>query len=133
MITLGYAGLFGLMMAILSIRVPMRRAVTNISWGDGGDENLSTRIRVFGNFTEYVPAILLLCFMIETNGGVGLFLHIALIALIGFRVLHAFILKAGECNTFEKTGRGIAAMGNWLVLVACSVYALWLVSGAGAS
>ena len=56
-----YAAIFAVMLVVLSVRVA-RCAPVRIAIGDGGNIILRRRIRVQGNFTEYVPlALLLLC------------------------------------------------------------------------
>lgn len=121
-ITIVYAGFLGLLMAVLSIRVPMRRAAINAPWGDADDPVLSTRIRIFGNFVEYVPAILLLMALVETTGASDIFLHLCGTGLIAARIIHAFSLRHGDCPLHLKIGRAIGAMGTWLILICLSLY-----------
>ena len=117
-VTLLYAGLFGALMAILSIRVPIRRGVLDVPYGDGGDEELSTRIRAFGNFTEYVPMMLVLLGLLELSGTSPVLLHGFGATLLGARVLHAVSYRGADTLTMaQKVGRGLAAMVTWLVLV----------------
>lgn len=123
-VTLFYAALLGLMMAILSIRVPIKRAALDAPWGDAGDEVLATRIRAFGNFIEYVPFIVILMALLEYSGFDANWLHGAGITLTVSRIFHAVSLKAGECGTFRKIGRAIGAMGTWLTLLALSASTL---------
>lgn len=127
-ITLLYASILGLFMAVLSIRVPMRRAAIDTPWGDGGDVSLATRIRVFGNFTEYVPMLLLLFFLLETSGSASsTALHGLGVALIASRLVHAFALIAKDELTLpRKIGRGLGAMSTWLILMATAGYALFI-------
>lgn len=120
-ISLFYAGILALIMAVLSIRVPMRRAALDQPWGTGNDLILETRVRVFGNFIEYVPMILLLIWMLEVRGESAVFLHSAGTALVVTRLIHALVLTAGPMSNLHKIGRAIGAMGTWLVLVACGV------------
>ena len=124
-ITLLYGGLLGVLMALLSIRVPIRRATIDAPWGDGGDIQLSTQIRVFGNFIEYVPAILLLMALLEFQGVNTGYLHLAGIALLLSRIVHAISLTADESPMWRKVGRGIGAMTTWLNLLALSVAAIY--------
>ena len=120
-----YASLLALLMAVLSIRVPIRRGILNVPWGDGGDEKLATRIRVFGNFTEYVPMILLLMALLECRETATSSLHYLGMALIFSRLLHAFSLKrADKLTRARQFGRGAAAMTTWLVLVIAAILLL---------
>lgn len=117
-VTPWYAVALGFLMAILSIRVPMRRGALDVPFGDGGDEPLATRIRAFGNFTEYVPMILLLLAISELKGAPTWSLHACGIGAVAFRVLHAVAYRArAQLSLSEKVGRGVAAMGTWLVLL----------------
>ena len=126
-ITLLYAGVLGLMMAALSIQVPIRRGLKDIPWGDGGDPQLATSIRVFGNFIEYVPAALVLFFLLETSGAERWVLHALGVTLVVARVVHAGSLKSGtELSSARKAGRGLGAMATWAVILVSAGYALSL-------
>lgn len=117
-----YAGVLGLLMAILSIRVPMRRGALDTPYGDGGDEALATRIRAFGNFTEYVPMLVVLMAILESLGAPTAHLHALGMGLVGARLLHALAYRGrSELTTPEKIGRAISAMGTWLILVGASI------------
>lgn len=116
-----YAALAGIFMALLSIRVPVRRAALNAPWGDGGDPELATRIRVFGNFIEYVPMTLLLLVLLELQGAAPAWLHGPGVVLLIARGVHAVSLRHGQNPGLpRKIGRGIGAMGSWLVLMVVS-------------
>ncbi|MEM6790877.1 MAG: MAPEG family protein [Myxococcota bacterium] len=130
-ITLFYAGLLGVFMSALSIRVPMRRGALGVTWGDGNDDELATRIRAFGNFIEYVPAILVVMMVLEGAGASPAFLHGLGIALVAARGLHAYWLRrqSEELSLPAKIGRASGAMLTWLVLLTGSGYALALATG----
>ncbi len=96
----------------------------NIPWGDGGDHILATRIRVFGNFVEYVPVVLVLMALLEASGATSWSLHALGAGLVSARLIHAVSLSEGDCPLWRKVGRGIGAMGTWLVLLAASLYAV---------
>ncbi|MEN0065720.1 MAG: MAPEG family protein [Myxococcota bacterium] len=122
-ITLMYAGVLGLLMAGLSIRVPLRRGQLDVPFGDGGDERLATRIRAFGNFTEYVPMVLVLMALAELSGGSNAVLHASGAGLVVSRVVHAVAYRGRSELTFpEKVGRGFGALSTWTVLAGLSAY-----------
>lgn len=126
-ITLTYAAILGLGMAVLSIRVPMRRGQLDVPFGDGGDEALATRIRAFGNFAEYVPMILLLMALAEGSGASATVLHASGAGLVLSRLVHALAYRGRSVLTFpEKVGRGIGAFSTWCVLAGLSAYLLTL-------
>ena len=122
-ITLFYAAALGILMAVLSIRIPILRGMHNLPWGDGGIVALATSIRVFGNFIEYVPMFLLLLFLLEISDASPMVLHGLGIVLSVARVVHAVSLKAGnELSTMRKMGRAIGAMLTWLVILVAAGY-----------
>jgi uncharacterized membrane protein YecN with MAPEG domain len=125
-VTLLYAGLLGLLMAVLSVRIPLRRVQQSIAWGHGDDAVLSTRIRIFGNFTEYVPMLLLLMGYLELSGAAKIFLHIIGTALVLVRLLHVFSLKKINATQWQKTGRFISTCLTLTLLVTLSSYAIFL-------
>ena len=126
-ITLLYAGILGAFMALLSIRVPLRRGALDMPVGDGGDEDLATRIRAFGNFTEYVPMVLVLMLLLEASGAASGALHGLGGTLVAARVVHAFWLRMRMSLSLpEKLGRAAGAMLTWMVVVVSSGYALAL-------
>ncbi|SDO43375.1 hypothetical protein SAMN05216196_105291 [Lutimaribacter pacificus] len=88
-----YAGLLGLVFAVLSAEVIRARARANVSVGDGGDPGLMLAMRVQGNFVEYVPFALLLIAMAEIQGAPGWALHGLGAVLLLSRVMHALGLR----------------------------------------
>ena len=61
-------GLSAFFLLALSLWVVLGRAKLRVSHGDGGHDVLNRRIRAQGNFTEYVPMILLLAALLEGSG-----------------------------------------------------------------
>ena len=55
-----YAAIFAVMLVVLSLHVAKTRGDVRVAIGDGGNIVLRRRIRVQGNFTEYVPMALIL-------------------------------------------------------------------------
>ena len=128
-VTALYAGMLAILMAVLSIRVPMRRAQIDQPWSSGTDTILDGRIRKFGNFSEYVPIMLFLMWLVEDIGGNSVTIHIAGVSLIAVRIIHAVFLKPGILTTIDKIGRGIGSMGTWLILVFLAISLLKLTFG----
>lgn len=129
-VTLLYAGVLGLLMAVLSIRVPMRRGALDVPYGDGEDTSLRTRIRAFGNFIEYVPMVLVLMALLELEQIGATWLHGLGATLVGARLLHALTYR-GKCqlDANEKIGRAVSAMSTWMVLVAAAGLCVWVAAG----
>ena len=67
-ITLLVASLHVLFYLLLSMRVMLHRKAHRIGVGTGGDEVMTRRVRVHGNFAEYVPLALLMLALLELAG-----------------------------------------------------------------
>ena len=104
-----FAGLFGLIYTAFTVWVMLSRTQTNVMEGSGGNAVLEKRVRVHGNFVEYVPLGLFLTGLLEGGGGGhGLVLTLLGLLLIG-RVLHPFGLFAtpGTPAMFACRGGGM--------------------------
>jgi len=124
-VTALYASLLALLFIVLSARVIGQRRGAKVSLGDGGNANLLRRMRVHGNFAEYVPLSLVLLALAESLAAPAWLLHVAGLALLGGRLSHAFgVSQATERFVFRVGGMtatlsvigGLAA--TCLVLVA---------------
>ncbi|MGH8460720.1 MAG: MAPEG family protein [Stenotrophobium sp.] len=96
-----YAGLLALWFLVLSYRVVLMRG-HGISLGDGGDATLLRRIRGHGNFSEYVPLILLMMGMLELSHYSIYILHALGITLLVARLLHGISLSFTEKWKFGR-------------------------------
>ena len=117
-----YAGLLGFMFLVLSWRVIQFRQ-RGISLGDGGDPIMLRRIRAHGNFSEYVPLLLLMMAFLELGHTSVYVLHALGIALLLSRLLHAYALSFTERFRF---GRVWGAALTFAVLGVGSVLCLLL-------
>ncbi len=75
-ITAFYALILATIMVILAFRVSLMRAKTGITLGDGNNPKMLERIRIHGNFTEFVPTALVLLALVEMNGAPSIWLHL---------------------------------------------------------
>ena len=89
-----YAGLLTLLYVALSFRVIGRRRAQKISLGDGADADMQRRIRVHGNFAEYVPLTLILMVLIELQDKPDLIVHVIGLLIITGRLLHIIGVSA---------------------------------------
>ena len=104
-ITAFYAGLLAIFFVLLSIHVIRRRLANMVSLGDGGDVELSRRIRVHGNFAEYVPLGLILIGLSESLGTTPMLVHGLGLALLVGRMSHAWGLSpANGLQAFRTVG-----------------------------
>ena len=117
-----YAAIFAVMLVVLSIRVASMRGDVRIAIGDGGNIVLQRRIRVQGNFTEYVPMALLLFMFVELQGWPHWLVHGLCLVLLAARLLHAYgIAQEPEDIRFRATGMATTA----LLLVIAAVLLLY--------
>lgn len=117
-----YAGLLGLILLWLSIRIVTAvRAKAEISYGDGGNPEYTVILRGQGNFVEYVPLILILMAVNELGGTGAAWLHGMGVTLVIARLLHPF----GLTNTpGVNPMRFIGTIGTWIVLATASILAV---------
>jgi uncharacterized membrane protein YecN with MAPEG domain len=84
-----YAALLALLCMVLSVRVMRERGRARVAIGTGGNIALERRIRVHGNFAEYVPLALLLLAFMELRGSAAWYLHLLCLGLLIGRLAHA--------------------------------------------
>ena len=118
-ITSVVAAIFVVMLVFLSLRVGLLRSKEKIWFLDGGNEELTRRIRAQGNFIEYVPLALLLIALVELGGGSGGLVWALGAGLLAARVAHA----AGVSRTTTSPARSAGTLGTFAVLL---VSAGWL-------
>jgi len=122
MIAVLYAGLCGLLLTILYVRVSQRRLATKIGMGTGSDAILEQRIRAHGNFIESVPIALILLYLFEQAGVDSIYVHAFGVALVLARVAHA---QGISTTSGRSTGRFYGSIGTLLVIAGLSV---WIVA-----
>jgi uncharacterized membrane protein YecN with MAPEG domain len=86
----GYAAIFALIFVGLSFRVANTRRTMRIGLGTGGNVTLERRVRVQGNFAEYVPFALILLAFVEMQGSAKWLVHALCLTLLAARVAHAY-------------------------------------------
>ena len=125
MITALYASLLAILLFILSIRVIGLRgnpAFAFIAQGKGDDELLQRAVRAHGNFTEYVPTMLILLYFLESSGVAGAKLHALAGAFFLGRVMH------GICMGFMRSNMPLRVGGTALTLLPLATAAVALLT-----
>jgi len=112
-ITSLYAGLLGLLLCILSVRVISVRRTTGVGLGHGDEIALERRIRAQGNFAEYVPLAIVPIGALELAGQNAIVLHLLGIGLFLGRLLHGWALSFSRKNASAR----IAGMVLTLVML----------------
>ncbi len=113
------ASAFGLIYIILTLRVGLYRGSSGIFLGDGGDAALLRRIRVHGNFAEYVPLSLILLALIEGTGAPSYIVLGIAASFVFVRLVHAVGLSI---DGGPSTLRTIGGLGTIMVLLGASVW-----------
>jgi uncharacterized protein len=108
-----YAAVLGVIFVVLSARVIVARRQFKVRLGFAGHELLERRIRVQGNFSEYVPITIVLLAFLELYGGPRWLIHVLCIALILARLLHAYCVG----RTDEDIRHRRIAMGTTLAVL----------------
>ena len=114
-----YAGVLGLLLLTLGVRVSLLRSKLRVGMGHGDDLDLARAIRAHGNSIEWILLMLVLFLVAELDGASRTFLHVCGITFVGARIAHA----AGVSRTSkESSGRFWGMAATWLVI---AVLALW--------
>ncbi|MDX5594732.1 MAPEG family protein [Pseudovibrio sp. SPO723] len=114
MITPIYAAILALFYVWLSMRVIQMRQKTRVSLGEGNSKQLLRRLRIHGNFAEYVPFALLLILLVELNEMPDWNVHALGGLLIVSRTLHFIGLsREKDVNAFRVLGM----VGTFTVLL----------------
>lgn len=122
-ITLLFASIHVLLMLALVLPIVRHRRAYQIGVGSGGDAAMERKIRVHGNFVEYVPFALLVMALLELGGLPATWLWGLGSALLLGRMLHAAGLSG---SSGYSLGRFWGTLLTWLVLLAMSLCGLWL-------
>lgn len=115
-LTAFYGALLALLYVALSSWVVAGRLTTDVLHGDGGDRRLLKRIRIHGNFAEYVPFALLLVGLYEAGGGGPAVVRTLLIVLLVARLLHPIGMLAPKDSPQQFACRGGGVIATFLVL-----------------
>ena len=117
-ITITFAAITAILMAILSVQVGIKRGQTKIALGYGDNDNLHLRMRRFGNLSEYAPMVLLLLLLMELKGISPQYLYTYGGIFIALRLLHPIVLFGDENPPkWKMAGRFISAAGTALLMV----------------
>lgn len=114
-----YAAIFAVMLVFLSVRVARMRGEVRVAIGDGRNKLLQRRIRVQGNFTEYVPMALILFTFVEMQGWPRWLVHGLCVILLAARLVHAYgVGQEPEDIRIRATGMATTAL---LLLIAAGL------------
>ena len=121
MITMLYAGLCVILVVFLALRVVQRRHSHRIGLGDGGDPELTRRVRAHANAVETLPLALLLLGGMELNGFSPALIHGFGATLLVSRIAHAWGLSH---QSGTSKGRFLGTLFTFLLMLAMAVCAI---------
>ena len=111
-----WSGLLILLLVILSVRVVMGRQKHRVALGDGGNDDMVLRGRVFGNAAEYIPVGIGALALLTLLGLPAYCIHAVGGVLFVGRLLHASGLTAGK----PTPGRLLGMVLTYLALIAAA-------------
>jgi uncharacterized membrane protein YecN with MAPEG domain len=121
-----YAAILAILFFALSIRVISLRRSSKLPLGFQGDMALERRVRVQGNFSEYVPFALLLMAFVELRGSTPWLLHAMGVVLIAGRLSHAYgVSQIKESFAFRVSGMAMTFTVILTAALAILVQAVW--------
>jgi uncharacterized membrane protein YecN with MAPEG domain len=117
-----YAAILGLIFIFLSARVIAARRRFRVTVGFGGHHVLERRIRVQGNFSEYVPITIILLMFMELQGSAKWLIHVLCIALILGRCLHAYCVSRTDEDIRQRRAAMILTFGTLFVAAGSALF-----------
>ena len=111
-----WSGLLILLLVVLSVRVVMGRQKHRVALGDGGNDDMVLRGRIFGNASEYIPVGIAALAVLTLLGMPAYTIHAVGGVLFLGRVLHASGLTAGK----PTPGRLLGMVLTYLALIAAA-------------
>ena len=109
-----------LILVWLAVRVVSRRRSGKISLGDGGSDDLAVAIRVHGNATEYIPAMMVGLLVLTFLESPVWSLHALGLTFTLGRLMHVVGMGSGPI-IFRQLG----VMLTWLSMVIVSLAILY--------
>lgn len=116
-----YAAILAVLMVVLSVRVSLARRRSGIVLGVGNDTELLERVRIFGNFAEFVPMALVLLAIAAMNGLPDFVLHGLGTLLVVARGLHPFGMSANRPRLLLRV---LGMAGTYTVILLPAVWML---------
>jgi uncharacterized protein len=114
-----FAGVFGLLAALLTANVIVHRVRTRVTAGDGGDAGLAQSIRAHGNFIEQAPLGAVVLSLAEVAGARSAVVIALGALLLASRLASAIALNGSlGLTTLRQIGGGTAVIGMAAVALA---------------
>lgn len=119
-----WSGLSILLLVVLSFRTIFTRKRLKVSFGDGGNAELTAASRAFGNAAEYIPPYLAILILLALLDFQPVWIHAVGGAMLLGRVLHAWGLSQTKQPSFGRMSGMIltqlALIGGAGALIGCA-------------
>ncbi len=106
-VTVLFIAIFALTQILMTAIVGIYRSKTDIRFADGGDEEMTRRVRAHGNFVETVPMALLAMAAAEYAGMPVIVLWIGGIMLLVGRLVHYFTIRGSGWGAGRSAGMAL--------------------------
>lgn len=120
-----YSSLLAIVYIYLSGVIISQRIKKQIGLGDGGDSDFQRLIRAHGNFAEYTPIALILLLVGEVNHLPAVVLHVAGIAILFGRLLHAFGLRLHSGTSWQRQYGTILTYLSMIIMSVANIVHLY--------
>lgn len=120
-ITSFYAAILALIYVVLAVLVIRQRFKHRVGLGTGKEPQLLQTIRMHGNFSEYVPFLLILVALLELQQAQLWQLHLVAGLTLGGRVLHAVGLWRSSGTSVP---RFLGMISTFTALILAAVFLL---------
>ncbi len=85
-----FTGMLGLMFMFHAVRVILARRSAHVNLGVGDSDSLLRTVRIHGNFSEYVPLLLIIMALLELSAVSNMALYAFGSSLVAGRLLHFY-------------------------------------------
>jgi uncharacterized protein len=113
------AGLLGILVIVLALRIVKLRRSLKVGIGCAESLPLELAIRVHGNAIENIPLGLILLGLLELQGVTSWLVIVCASALVIGRLLHVIGLSKSQGKTF---GRFFGTITTWLMILVSASY-----------
>ena len=97
-----WSGLSILLLIFLSVRTILTRRRVGVSFGDGGNPELTAASRTFGNAAEYIPPCLAILILMAVLDFQPVWIHAVGGGMLLGRILHAWGLGQAKQPSFGR-------------------------------
>lgn len=115
-ITALYAGVLGLLLLILALRVAVLRMREQVALGVADNRRLERRVRAHGNLTENAPIALIMLLLLELMATAPLLLHSLGASFVLGRILHAWGLSMRSGPSWQRLSGVLLGWTSMLVM-----------------